>query len=84
MTLLLASEKEGASYFSEGRLSVAAYTEKRGRPGTLALVGFSPDALLETAEALAALGARLVLLTEPLGDELENALRQIRFLAINA
>jgi hypothetical protein len=33
---------------------------------------------------LAALGARLVPLVKPLGDELENALRQIRFLAINA
>ncbi len=84
VTLLLAAEKEGAAYFTGGRFSVTAYTEKQGRPSALALVGFAPDALVETAEALAALGARLVPLVKPLGDELENALRQIRFLAINA
>jgi hypothetical protein len=83
-TLLLASEKEGASHLIGGRFSVAIYTEKRGRPGSLALVGFTPETLAESPEAVAALGARLVPFVKPLGDELENALRQIRFLAIYA
>ncbi len=67
-----------------GRFSVAAYTERRGRPGDLALVGFTPDALVESVEVIEALGARLVPLVKPLGDELENALRTLRFLSINA
>lgn len=83
-TLLLASETEGAAMIAGGRFSVAAYTERRGRPGSLALVGFTPDALVESVEAIEALGARLVPLVKPLGDELENALRTLRFLSINA
>ena len=84
VTLLLASEKEGASVLSGGRFSVAAYTERRGRPASLTLIGFTPDTLAEPVDVVEALGARLMPLVRPLGDELENALRTLRFLAINA
>lgn len=83
-TLLLASEKDGAVVLPGGRFSVAAYTERRGRPGSLTLIGFTPDTLAETLAEVSALGARLVPLVQPLGDDLENALRTLRFLAINA
>jgi len=84
VTLLLASEKDGAAVLPGGRFSVVAYTERRGRPGALALIGFTPDTLAETVDVVNVLGARLVPLARPLGDELENALRALRYLAINA
>lgn len=84
VTLLLASEKDGAAVLPGGRFSVAAYSERRGRPGALTLIGFTPETLAETLDVVSALGARLVPLARPLGDELENALRTLRFLAINA